>query len=91
MTYTMSFCEYDIKWIPLLCQKENIDSYKKVLFARLQVEFSERSYGYLQDDRPTNGSLQSKGISNQSKNNYLSGISNGTLYMMQNLTHMWQG
>jgi hypothetical protein len=61
MTYTVSFCEYDIKWIPLLCQKENIDSYKKVLFARLQVEFSERSYGYIQDDRPTKWKLAKQG------------------------------
>jgi hypothetical protein len=64
---------------------------KKFLFARLQVELLERSYGYLQDDGPINGSLQSKNISYQSKNNYLSGISNEILYMMQIFTQMWQG
>jgi hypothetical protein len=64
---------------------------QKVLFARLQEELWERSYSYLQVDGPTNGSLQNKDIPYQSKNNYLSGISNGTLYMMQSLTQMWQG
>jgi hypothetical protein len=44
-----------------------------------------------QSDGPTNGSLQSKNISYQSKDNCLSGISNGTISMLQDLTQKWQG
>jgi hypothetical protein len=49
------------------------------------------SCDYLKSGGPTNGSVQSKNISYQSKDNCLSGISNGTLSMMQGLTQMWQG
>jgi hypothetical protein len=58
----------------------------KKLVARLQVELLQRSCGYLYYDGPINGSLQRKDISYQSKDNYLSDISNGTLSMVQGLT-----
>jgi hypothetical protein len=49
------------------------------------------SCGYLYYDGPIKGSLQSKDIYYQSKDNYLSGISNGFLSMVQGLTQLWQG
>jgi hypothetical protein len=71
--------------------KWRILTHTNKLVARLQVEYCQRSCGYLYCDGPINGSLQSKDISYQSKDNYLSGISNGILSMVQGLTQQWQG
>jgi hypothetical protein len=83
------FSEYDIKWISLLCQKKVL-THTMTLFARLQVELWEWSCGYLKSDGSTNGSLQSKDISYQSKDNCLIGISNGPLFMKKSRWLKWE-
>jgi hypothetical protein len=60
------FTKYNIKWISLLHQVKDIDSYKEASCKTSSIALT-RSCGYLYCDGPTNGSLQSKNKLYQSK------------------------